>query len=348
MLLTYLPVEQAETILITLREKADASFLQKTFKELVKAGATALVTTLLTDERVDPTADQNKAIQLCAKHGHLALLELLLTDKRVNPADEENAAICLACYNGRTDVARRLLKDERVDPTINNHYLMVSVANSGYTDLVRLLLEDGRVDPGIREALACACGKQDNGEIVKLLLADKRVNPAAWDFQAYEYAVSSNDLTPLRLLVEHEAWSCAPKHRLLAEAAKYGNLAAVKFLVEEKGVDPDNEVLVTAVQTIWKGAADTIAYLLKQPGVDPAARDNVALQKYATEYRLDDRDLQIGRVFLEDGRVTASLEMVSNAVRHNEPELAEQLLCMLKRKRVSDEDEETRKKAKLA
>jgi hypothetical protein len=56
---------------------------------------------LLQDNRVNPSANGNLAIQQATVNERSAVVKLLLQDKRVNPCDEDNYAMRWAAENGQ-------------------------------------------------------------------------------------------------------------------------------------------------------------------------------------------------------------------------------------------------------
>ena len=68
---------------------------------------------------MDPSANDNAAIQSASAHGHLAVVARLLQDERVGPSDWNNEAIRAASENGHLAVVARLLQDPRVAATWN-------------------------------------------------------------------------------------------------------------------------------------------------------------------------------------------------------------------------------------
>ena len=52
-----------------------------------------------------------------AKAGNLEVVKLLLTDNRVDPSDDDNLAIIWAASRGHHEVVKTLLADNRVDPS---------------------------------------------------------------------------------------------------------------------------------------------------------------------------------------------------------------------------------------
>jgi hypothetical protein len=85
----------------------------------------------MTDQRVNPAANDSDAIRWASSNGHHEVVRLLLSDQRVNPAAEDNGAIKWASRYGRLEVVRLLLFDQRVNPAaeennaINGHQGMV-------------------------------------------------------------------------------------------------------------------------------------------------------------------------------------------------------------------------------
>jgi hypothetical protein len=81
-------------------------------------GHLAVLERLLQDERVDPSASNNFAIQWAAQFGHLAVVKRLLQDERVDPSADDNGAVRGAAQYGHLAVVDRLLDDDRVDAAI--------------------------------------------------------------------------------------------------------------------------------------------------------------------------------------------------------------------------------------
>jgi hypothetical protein len=73
-----------------------------------------LVKLLLTDSRIDPSANDQLAISSASFHGHPEIVKLLLADPRVDPSTHDQWPIRVASDNGRADVVKLLL-DQRVD-----------------------------------------------------------------------------------------------------------------------------------------------------------------------------------------------------------------------------------------
>jgi ankyrin repeat protein len=147
------------------------------FIKAAKTGDVEKVRLLLTDPRVDPSANNNVAIQQASHNGHLEVVRLLLTDPRTDPAADDNDAIQWASRNGHLEVVRLLLTDPRTDPAANNNFAIQWASINGHLEVVRLLLTDPRPDPAAdnNDAIRWA-SEYGHLEVVRLLLTDPRVD----------------------------------------------------------------------------------------------------------------------------------------------------------------------------
>lgn len=107
-----------ETVLRLLQNpRADDVDFSTAVLEASEHGQVALVDRLLRDTRA-AEADFRYAIEGASKYGHLSLVDHLLKDPRVDPSANDNAAINLAERNGKDAVVARLLQDSRVADTV--------------------------------------------------------------------------------------------------------------------------------------------------------------------------------------------------------------------------------------
>jgi hypothetical protein len=74
------------------------------------------------------------------------LLKILLSDPRVDPSADNQHLIRLACRKGRVEVVKVLLADQRVDPLADNQSSIYDASERGHADVVKVLLADQRVD----------------------------------------------------------------------------------------------------------------------------------------------------------------------------------------------------------
>jgi ankyrin repeat protein len=118
-------------------------------------GNTDKVKMLLSHSCVDPTADDNAAVQLACMAGHIDITKLLLSDARVNPGAKVNLAFRLVSKYGHMELVQRLLEDPRVNPAAHNNYAIRAACVKGHYKIVKLLLSDSCVDPSPRTTLQC-------------------------------------------------------------------------------------------------------------------------------------------------------------------------------------------------
>jgi ankyrin repeat protein len=139
-----------------------------------------VVQLLLSDLRVDPSAENDYAIKWASNNGHLEVVQLLLSDPRVDPSTNDNAAIRWASGNGHLEVVQLLLSDTRVNPSAMDNYAIQLASEKGHLEVVQLLLSDARVDPSANDnyAIQLASGIGHRYVIVALLNHSK-VDPNA-------------------------------------------------------------------------------------------------------------------------------------------------------------------------
>ncbi|KAJ3176485.1 hypothetical protein HDU87_005179 [Geranomyces variabilis] len=88
-------------------------------------GGIEIVELLLADPRVDPAAEDSRALLVASEEETrrplgqrewlLAIVRLLLADPRVDPATDEKNALSCACQNDHFEVVELLLADPRVE-----------------------------------------------------------------------------------------------------------------------------------------------------------------------------------------------------------------------------------------
>ena len=126
---------------------------QYEFIEACQIGDFDKVKSLLVNEKVNPTYNNNYAIRLASENGHYNVLKLLLGDNRVinffKIADDSNWAIRWASQNGHYNIVKLLLEDKRVInffKIADRDNLAIRLASkNGHYNIVKLLLEDNRV-----------------------------------------------------------------------------------------------------------------------------------------------------------------------------------------------------------
>lgn len=251
-------------------------------------GHTAVVDRLLRDGRADPTVGKktNKPIpvavgdgpqyldevewtplSMACRKGHLDTVVRLLQDPRVDPAAQENEALNIT---KDLTIVEVLLADPRVDPAAYGQRAIYSAVMNGHLKIVERLLRDARVDPSTDDnrCIRVASG-YGHVEIISRLLEDTRVDPTARD------------------------------NACIRRASEYHHLGAVQRLLQDSRVDPavnDNECVINAARSPQWNVYDwnypdepdrvpvrhtqqwqLVDSLLRDPRVDPSARDSMAL-----------------------------------------------------------------------
>ena len=67
--------------------------------------------------------------------------KLLLADDRIDPSFNNNFAIQFASEHGRTDIVKLLLGDKRIDPAANNNYAIQHALENNHMEIFYLLKE---------------------------------------------------------------------------------------------------------------------------------------------------------------------------------------------------------------
>ena len=148
-------------------------------KELLRAcrrDDSTMVEQLLKNERADPGAAKNYAIQISAKNGHDKVVKLLLEDGRANPAANRNYAIKSSAENGHDKVVKLLLEDGRADPAADSNYAISASVQNMHLDVVKLLLKDERVDPTVVDNYAFTYTGNGHLKVVNVLTASFFIN----------------------------------------------------------------------------------------------------------------------------------------------------------------------------
>jgi len=115
----------------------------------VKKGFNDIVSQLLIDPRVDPSALNNEALRSASGNGHVEVVDTLLTHDLVDPSDCNNQAIIDAATSGHSEIVRFLMMDPRVDPSARYNAALKSACLSRNIEVATFLVRDERVDPSV-------------------------------------------------------------------------------------------------------------------------------------------------------------------------------------------------------
>lgn len=153
--------------------------------------------------KVDLSMFDNHAIVHVASHGPLEVVSCLIANPRVDPSAQNGAAIRCAAHFGQTDIVRLLLSDPRVDPSAENNYAITAAAFRGHTDVVRILLADPRLKL-VRKDQVCHimyAAMHGHADVLKLLLADTRFDPCDQEKSAIVWAGWNGQKETVRILL---------------------------------------------------------------------------------------------------------------------------------------------------
>lgn len=141
-----------------------SEILNHAFSTAVINGLLPLVKALSKINGVDPTADDNDAIQAAAQHGELEVLKYLCTELKVDPAANNSNAICLAALSGHLEVIEYLCTLPNLDPTAGNHRAILAASEHKYSEVVSFLASLPCYNP-----LRPNIGLERKNELIKLL-----------------------------------------------------------------------------------------------------------------------------------------------------------------------------------
>ncbi len=296
---------------------------------------------LALEKGVDPSIDNNFAIEYASKNGHLEIVKLLLQDERVDPSDHNNYAIECASKNGHTEVVKLLLQDERVDPSDHRNDAIRYASENGHTEVVKLLLQDKRVDPSANYNYAIRVALEYGYiETVKLLLQDEKVREKLTDEEIKKYenkisglnesvkdlmkgksdedilksidnlsseellkkSINNNYLNGVKIALEKGADPSQGYNYAIRIASLNGHLEIVKLLLKDERINPSDNRNDAINFASENGHTEIIKLLLQDPRVDPSEYSN-----YAIRLASENGHLEIVKLLLNDSRVRKKL-----------------------------------------
>jgi hypothetical protein len=113
-------------------------------KWATERGYEHVVKQLLRDQLVPTNYNPLNHLLSCAIKDNYPFLNSLLTDERIDPSFNNQLPIFLASFYGHTEAVRLLLADKRVDPS--DRLSIRFASDKGHAGVVKLLLADQRVD----------------------------------------------------------------------------------------------------------------------------------------------------------------------------------------------------------
>ncbi|KAI9334953.1 hypothetical protein BDR26DRAFT_920701 [Obelidium mucronatum] len=124
---------------------------ERCLSDVMYDGFIEVVRLLLTDGRIDPSANENAAVVFAVQNQSLELLRLLLANPRVvDPFENENGSrvIQIAVKSRNLEILNELLLDDRLNPETSTWKQAMRWAATGSdVSIMKRLLSDFRVDP---------------------------------------------------------------------------------------------------------------------------------------------------------------------------------------------------------
>ncbi|KAJ3089709.1 hypothetical protein HK100_007671 [Physocladia obscura] len=304
-------------------------------------GHVEIVSKILKDSRVDPTARNNQALLFAGTIGSLEIVDLLLKDLRIDPTISSEArniwgcrnAFSRACKNGHEAIMERFLQDPRIDPSADRSIRFA--AEKGHFGIVKRLLADPRVDPSDSEF-----NMFHHADIVELLLhlSNKCVDPAsAINMYSRIWYPSEGMLDLAKQLFRDIHLQIDPSRDnniAIIDTASLGDLRAVETLLCDRRVDRTaNRNLPIRYASRWIHA-DVIARLLKDERVDPTDMNNEGIRVACAQIFKGPRankpeEPAVVQVLLSDPRVDPSVnqnECLRSAMMYNHVEIFQLLI----------------------
>ncbi|KAJ3027537.1 UNVERIFIED_CONTAM: hypothetical protein HDU68_003623 [Siphonaria sp. JEL0065] len=208
------------------------------------SGFNKVVSLLLGDSRVNPTANSNEALHSAIHHGNVDIVQQLLADPRVAASQreigdslvEKTATNYIKRYS-RFENILALLASPSFDVGYNDNELFIIAASEGFTKMVEVMLasKNPRFNPCSKDndaLLRAAIG--GHVDVVAILLNDSRIDPTA--------GLTNNEC--------------------IAAAAEIGQAEIVKLLLLDPRVDPSAENNA-AIRAAKENGHDAIVKILE-------------------------------------------------------------------------------------
>eukprot|EP00731_Ephydatia_muelleri_P013289 Em0007g599a len=326
-----------------------------------KNGNLAMVKYLVEKHGCDPSVKNeqgNTALNMAAIAGSLDILVYLIEDRKCSPGCPGRwgkPPLHQACEkNGNLAMVKYLVEKHGCDLSVKNEQGNTALnvaAIAGSLDILVYLIEDRKCSPGCpgrwgRPPLHQACEKNGNLAVVKYLVEKHGCDPSVKDDKgntAVNVAAYSPSLDILMYLIEER--KCSPEcpgqwgRSLLHNACgKNGNLAMVKYLVENHGCDPSvkDEVGNTPLNiAAFSGSLNILVYLIEERKCSPGCpgqwgrsplhyacqqNGNLATVKYLVEKHGCDPSVkdERGNTALNVAAFSGSLDILGYLIEENE------------------------------
>lgn len=152
--------------------------IQKKFNRAIKKNNIELVKSMMNQEDIDPSYDDNIAFIFCCEKGYTEIAKLLMEDERVNSINDFTYCFCIrvACKKGHLNIIKLLLNHKIINPYKHANLFIQVASESNRLDIIKFLLNNERFNPAIKNnyCIQTAFTKKYN-KAVHLLWKDQRV-----------------------------------------------------------------------------------------------------------------------------------------------------------------------------
>ncbi len=213
----------------------------------------ALVQRLLVDDRFDPAAFGNIALEVACTKGYIDIVNILFQDKRVDaqltlnyssPGGlREFNALQNAIHNGHLNVVHRLLADPRFEPHYKDNIYIRVACQEGHLDIVNRLLKEPLVDPSANSnhASQLACGR-GHLDIIRRLLVYKSVTVLDNIHSLIIIACEKDHRAIFELLLTTISLCNGDIEYLIEKAVKQNSIDIFQYLVDHDLLSKSNKL----------------------------------------------------------------------------------------------------------
>ncbi|KAJ3324041.1 hypothetical protein HDU76_013499 [Blyttiomyces sp. JEL0837] len=302
-------------------------------------------------------------IRLLAIAGYFGHIQLVQTFIETIPPNHEDLILSLefalegSCSNGHEDMGKY---HDWINGS-NMRNVLKDAIRSRQSDAVKHVLtvmEPLAMDISVNDheaiRLACQCSG-DNIDIVKLLLGYNNGNAAAIDIH---YPISTQSRIVDRVLGrfpnfnQYRLSSNYHNYSAIENAAAYGNLNILKFLLQVNKLDPKTTLVnnYLLLEAAGRGHAEMVSYLLSNTNLDPTFEDSITLvvscdfpavvqvllkdgrssNRPFYQAAIEHRNIDVVKLLLDSGRLNLTVEDIDRIWNETSFENNDKLLPIFK------------------
>ena len=254
-----------------------------------------IVKLLLTDPRIDPTANYNFAIKYSARWGFYDTVKVLLEDSRIDPSIEQNTPIKNAVKSCNIDVIGLLLDDPRVDVTESPlSALYLSCIDPITHNIANFICKhpNTNISANDNEALKYAA-KNGYIDIVEFLIKDPRIDINAGNGIVFYNAIASDCVAIVKMLMDDPRLELSETNikNAVYSSITDGNIEKLKVLLNDPRSDCVEITKWNLIHALDYGFIDIVAYLMSGPKIDESHINEIIIKKIALKNSVEIIDL---------------------------------------------------------